>query len=602
MKRGPRTHFNPFRHYEHTRRPWPIRRNDSRGDSRGDSRMTNGNSMNNSERNRVQNTSESLRAMILRLESLVRQQRALARNSEINRGSDSDSQSETTRDNTENQEMEQIREVTRLQARQVLSLMVESLTQFFEENRPGNGSQSNVLYEQIYKMYVLLHLALQLTDLLLEQLVTTRRELESSQYGPFNSDLTVPDPDVNERRSSRIDNGLQTEGSRSADNNRINVDSFESNDREETLRSETRDRSQSGIGLDNADLHLSSDQESRNYLNLLEELRTLFHIPCCNNDQRNESSREPENPTRPETSQNSESNFFLETSLQANASSSRSPDPAVEGNDQNIGHISSENALSAEVQSIVERIQSNRNANSERPLNRSLDSNNHMDNDADSRNSFLLGDSQDNEYRFGDYNFQRRLSAEYERRNNESSDRQRNEGEGRTVSPFWQLTSMPARPVLPRRGPTRYSPLRSELMRIVRNRYEVNNNYFSHRLEQLARPALHRHDLHYERNRPPPGRDYAYPRLPYLMARSRPLIFDRDPLLSSATTNRHEFNVPIVQVAPPTPPHTPPSYLPNSTVNSNESLNNSNINSNNEQAGPSTSNFGSRNQVSFEIH
>ncbi|XP_043465249.1 probable WRKY transcription factor protein 1 isoform X3 [Leptopilina heterotoma] len=589
MKRGSRTQFNPFRHYEH-RRPWPFRRNDSRmtngtsannssnsnnannSTSNNNNNSSNNNSSsnnNNTERNRVQNTSESLQAMIVRLESLVRQQRALARNSEINRGSDSDSQSETTRETTENQEMEEIGEFARLRARQVLSLMVESLTQFFEENRPGNGSQTSVLYDQIYKMYVLLHLALQLTDLLLEQLITTRRELESSQYGPFNSDLTVPPADVNERQNSRIDNGLQTERNR--------PNSFENEERPETSQSETRGNAERSQNLESNDLHHSSDQESRNYLNLLEELRTLFHIPCCNNEtqpqqQRNET-RETENSTRPETSrQSTESNYFTE------AGSSRAdsrPDTLNENTEQNIGHITSENALSAEVQSIVERIQNNQNENSERPLNRSLE----------------------------DRLEYRRLLNEYDRRRNENdeSSRQRNNdnNEGRSVSAFLQLASLPTRPVLSRRGPTRYSPFRSELLRMIRHRYE-DNNYFSHRLEQLARPAYQlRHDYHYGRSRPVPEREYNYPpRPPYLIARSRPLIFGRDPLLSSsATNNRHEFNVPIVQVAPPTPPHTPPFYLPNTnTQNSHENANNSNSNSNNEQAGPSTSNFGNRNQ------
>lgn len=34
--------------------------------------------------------------------------------------------------------------------RQVLGLMVRSLIQFFEVTRSGNGSQNNVLYEQMY--------------------------------------------------------------------------------------------------------------------------------------------------------------------------------------------------------------------------------------------------------------------------------------------------------------------------------------------------------------------------------------------------------------------------------------------------------------------
>nr|CAD7262287.1 unnamed protein product [Timema shepardi] len=62
---------------------------------------------------------------------------------------------------------DQTRESTQRQAREVLSLMVGSLTEFF---RNHNVADQN--------LYVLLHLALELTDLLLAQLVYTRRELE----------------------------------------------------------------------------------------------------------------------------------------------------------------------------------------------------------------------------------------------------------------------------------------------------------------------------------------------------------------------------------------------------------------------------------------
>ncbi|KAJ9599762.1 hypothetical protein L9F63_026388, partial [Diploptera punctata] len=77
-------------------------------------------------------------------------------------------------------EWEWTHESTRLRARQVLSLMVESLTQFFEENGLSNSTSHAVLDEQIYNLYILLQLALELTDLLLAQLVSTRRELETS--------------------------------------------------------------------------------------------------------------------------------------------------------------------------------------------------------------------------------------------------------------------------------------------------------------------------------------------------------------------------------------------------------------------------------------
>ncbi|PNF35022.1 hypothetical protein B7P43_G12139 [Cryptotermes secundus] len=179
-------------------------------------------------------TSESLSAMIARLESLVRQQReqreSLHRERRgqqsnmwelrdrhlwfragANSGSDSDSnpesdrhqpcgqpsaegrlitaiQNETNRSFTcgshhghsgaLDEDWEWTRESTRLRARQVLSLMVESLTQFFEENGLPNSTSHAVLDEQMYNLYILLQLALELTDLLLAQLVSTRRELE----------------------------------------------------------------------------------------------------------------------------------------------------------------------------------------------------------------------------------------------------------------------------------------------------------------------------------------------------------------------------------------------------------------------------------------
>lgn len=105
-RNGPQSSNNPFRHCENVRRPWHLRRNVSCSSS------------SNSERDRRQITSESLQKIaedLLRLQSLVRQQRALTRSGNVNRGSDSDSQTEN-RDN-ENQEMEQIRETTRLRAR-----------------------------------------------------------------------------------------------------------------------------------------------------------------------------------------------------------------------------------------------------------------------------------------------------------------------------------------------------------------------------------------------------------------------------------------------------------------------------------------------------
>lgn len=107
---------NPFRHCDHVRRPWNLRRNTSQSSSSNNNDCLDAD-IDIRDRTRSSNTSEYLQKMILRLETLVRQQRALARNSNTNRGSDGDNRrSEANRDN-DNREMEEIREATRLRAR-----------------------------------------------------------------------------------------------------------------------------------------------------------------------------------------------------------------------------------------------------------------------------------------------------------------------------------------------------------------------------------------------------------------------------------------------------------------------------------------------------
>jgi hypothetical protein len=99
------------------------------------------------------------------LQTLIYQQTSLTR-------SNGDSQ-------YENLEMiDHIREITRLQARQTLSLVVERLTRFFEDIRPGSGNHNTVLNEQVNRIYMLPRLGLQLTDLLLEQL-TSRQDVNN---------------------------------------------------------------------------------------------------------------------------------------------------------------------------------------------------------------------------------------------------------------------------------------------------------------------------------------------------------------------------------------------------------------------------------------
>lgn len=107
---------NQFRHCEHVRRPWHLRIPDESQNS-GSSNNDNLDAdidIDIQDRTRGSNTSEYLQKMILRLELLVRQQRALARNS--NRRLNDNRQSETNREN-DNREMEEIREATRLRAR-----------------------------------------------------------------------------------------------------------------------------------------------------------------------------------------------------------------------------------------------------------------------------------------------------------------------------------------------------------------------------------------------------------------------------------------------------------------------------------------------------
>lgn len=105
---------NPFRPFEHVRRPWHLCRNASQssGSSNNDNLDAD---IDIRDRMQSSNTSEYLQKMILRLELLVRQQRALARNSN-RRLNGNNRQSETSRDN-DNREMEEIREATRFRAR-----------------------------------------------------------------------------------------------------------------------------------------------------------------------------------------------------------------------------------------------------------------------------------------------------------------------------------------------------------------------------------------------------------------------------------------------------------------------------------------------------
>lgn len=198
-------------------------------------------------------------------------------------------------------------------------------------------------------MYILLHLALELTDLLLAQLVITRRELESNQYGPFTSNLTTND---NQARgdagsNSNVDNSPQTEINRASSNSNGNSSRRNSN-RESFPRSRNEMPSTSSAGAtyqDNAEDHLLA-HEFRHYPTMAERLRRLFNYPRrVSGSSRSDPSTESQddNPDR-----------------LGNGGDSSIGNARNDGNRQsnNAGHMLSEIALSEEVQSIVERIQS----------------------------------------------------------------------------------------------------------------------------------------------------------------------------------------------------------------------------------------------------
>ncbi|XP_012280733.1 uncharacterized protein LOC105699895 [Orussus abietinus] len=537
---------NPFRHYENVRRPWHLRRNSV--------------SESGSERDRVQTTTESLQAMIVRLQSLVDEQRDLARNNNVGRGSDSDSQTEINGDNNDNQ-MDHIREVRRVQARQTLSLMVQQITQFFVENRPGNGSQSNVLYEQIFKMYILLHLALELTDLLLAQLVTTRRELESSQYGPFNSDLSTQNPTESaEQRSSNVDNSLQTE----------------------STASNANELTTSGNDTERRDSTRNPEQKCANIADALNQCvaKILSKFPRRNTEYQLRFDQVNAN-----TASTSTANHSVQIGSQNEGT--RQPSPSV-------GQMSSENALSAEVQSIVERIQSGNSIPivDERRSNRLVATEGQSEVNNDNANDEEVPERQDrgSDAIRGRTEFERSwrnvLSHHQTRLNTQAADRHPPDPESRSERTLFDryrmdmladhswsnrtagvrryITSYPIvrGPPSARRGPSRNSPLRRE--RLVSE--SSHRSYMSHR------------------------------------------NLDRD-----SASRRQEFNIPVVQVnnipvsdfsslpgAPrrvqstPTPPHTPPPYLINSFLNNTERSNNNYFN---DPSGSSSSQtFSSRTQ------
>lgn len=175
-------------------------------------------------------------------------------------------------------------------------------------------------------------MALELTDLLLAQLVITRRELESSQYRSFTTDLSVDNQ--NERtRNNSVDSSLQTENDRNNDmlrlyrecvsNFRFNLPYTSSVDSMEDLFSINRNR---------RDLTQEVRQQLIQAADAFRQSRQNI-----NNSSENQSDRVV-------TASSSDNGDDINYDDNAQSEDNR--------------HSTSEHALSAEVQSIVERIQS----------------------------------------------------------------------------------------------------------------------------------------------------------------------------------------------------------------------------------------------------
>ena len=83
----------------------------------------------------------------------------------------------------------------RMWARSQLREIVEHLTRYFEDKRPRMGAESNILHGQIRRINDLLKLALELTELLLQQWIMTRNEsLRNETQGNQQTQTSQPIP------------------------------------------------------------------------------------------------------------------------------------------------------------------------------------------------------------------------------------------------------------------------------------------------------------------------------------------------------------------------------------------------------------------------
>ncbi|KAJ8680468.1 hypothetical protein QAD02_016255 [Eretmocerus hayati] len=332
----------------------------------------------NNERNRPGSSTESLRTMISKLQSLIQLVSNYSNSGSSNNATPSTSRGSapsTANDfHSESQEtLESFREVTRLQARQVLSLMVESLTRFFEENRPGSGNNNRMLHEQIFEMYALPMLGLQLTDLLLDQLAVTRRELEvicneyDSSLSARQAAQSNQQPQVATTGTNTATDGAGTDTMTQTSNNSAM----------EVGPTPTDNSSAAAADVPNDD---EDDDESHS----VAFLRRFLGL---------ETSSPQSSPWAPNTTTSSTPLATSNHDSAASTSTSANVGVDVDNNDSSPANDSrNEVALSAEIQSIIERIQENSTSSgdsSQRYRNRS-GVNARFDNDSD--------DHEDGEY------------------------------------------------------------------------------------------------------------------------------------------------------------------------------------------------------------
>lgn len=397
---------------------------------------------------------------------------------------------------------------------------------------------------------MLLHLALELTDLLLAQLVITRRELESSQYRSFATDLSVDNQ--NERtRNNSVDSSLQTENNRGNDNAlRRNADREWIRNMPSTSRVESVE-------------DLFSINRNRRFSHMAQQLKQLFR-------QRIESSNNnsSENQSDPVTA----------------ASNSNGDDTNYDDNAQSEDnrHSISEHALSAEVQSIVERIQSSSSIDNDEV--RTGIENRTIDTAHTSRESRNLNDSYRRNYRNATVSEPAmRRRADESRNSQERNTGLNNESWRSYVSSSGDEQSSIRSPQQRPRWSRQYvRDANSSSFERSLHRYDNSNANFL--IASDNRLFLH-------------GREGASLRrefnVPELQVNSVP-VNDFDNLLPSNPRRRHN--------APPTLSHMLPPYLINNCHHNNtDNRNNERTNESTVQSGPSLVELSnnSRNRVQY---